>query len=69
MNILKDIISTIKEDAPVSEVRVGPFWTAVHSRRCGLASTTFEHDHSAGPPVRDAGQLTKNRRSSSVNMR
>jgi uncharacterized protein (DUF4213/DUF364 family) len=59
LNILKDIISTIKEDAPVSEVRVGPFWTAVHSRRCGLASTTFEHDHSAGPPVRDAGQLTK----------
>ena len=59
MNILKDIISTIKEDAPVREVRVGPFWTAVHSRRCGLASTTFEHDHSAGPPVRDAGELTK----------
>jgi hypothetical protein len=33
LNILKDIISTIKEDAPVSEVRVGPFWTAVYSRR------------------------------------
>ncbi len=59
MHILKDIISTIKEDAPVSEVRVGPFWTAVYSRRCGLASTTFEHEHSAGPPVRDAGGLTK----------
>jgi uncharacterized protein (DUF4213/DUF364 family) len=59
LQILKDIISTIKEDAPVKEVRVGPFWTAVHSRRCGLASTIFEHEHSAGLPVRDAGGLTR----------
>lgn len=59
MQILKDIIATIKEDAQVKEVRVGPFWTAVQSRRCGLASTIFEHEHSAGAPVRDAGGLTK----------
>ena len=38
MNILDDIISTIKEDAPVKEVRTAAFWTAVVSRNCGLAS-------------------------------
>ncbi len=39
MEILQSIISGIREDAPVSEVRRGLHWTAVVSRRCGLAST------------------------------
>jgi len=29
VKILDEIISCIKEDAPVSDVRIGPFWTAV----------------------------------------
>ncbi|NLX90572.1 MAG: DUF364 domain-containing protein [Firmicutes bacterium] len=57
MKIIEDIISTLERDAPVREVRIGPFWTAVWSRNCGLASTIFDHDHSSGPPVRDAGLL------------
>ncbi|NLJ57114.1 MAG: DUF364 domain-containing protein [Firmicutes bacterium] len=57
MKILEDIISTLKEDAPVKKVRIGSSWTAVWSRHCGLASTLTERDHSAGPPVRDAGHL------------
>lgn len=57
MNVLKEIISSLEVDAPVREVRIGPFWTAVWSRHCGLASTTFDHDHASGPPVRDAGRL------------
>lgn len=57
MKVLEEIIATLKENAPVREVRVGPFWTAVWSRYCGLASTTFEHDHASGPTVSDAGRL------------
>ncbi len=57
MKIIEDIISTLKEDAPVKDVRVGSSWTAVWTRHCGLASTITERDHSSGPPVRDAGRL------------
>ena len=57
MNILEEIVSTLKEDAPVKEVRIGSFWTAVWSRHCGLASTLTDRDHASGPPVRDAGHL------------
>jgi len=39
-------------------VRIGPFWTAVWSRGCGLASTTGlgEHEHGA-TFVQDTGTL------------
>ena len=57
MKVVKNIISTLKEDAPVRDIRIGSFWTAVWSRHCGLASTITERDHSSGPPVRDAGHL------------
>ncbi len=57
MKILKEIIAALRDDAPVREVRIGPFWTAVWSRNCGLASTIFNHDHGSGPPVRHAGSL------------
>jgi uncharacterized protein len=39
MRILRDIIAGLETDAPIREVRRGLFWTAVVSRRCGLAST------------------------------
>lgn len=39
MEILSSILKSIKEDTPVQEVRRGLHWTAVVSRRCGLAST------------------------------
>lgn len=55
--IIDDILSTLKEDAPVKEVRVGAFWTAVWSKNCGLASTFSNHDHEGGPPVSSAGSL------------
>lgn len=56
-DLIEIILGQIKEDAKVKEVRVGPFWTAVHSRGCGLSSTLFEHDHAAGPPVKEPGKL------------
>jgi len=39
MDVLNSILNDIKEDAPVQEVRRGLHWTAVVSKRCGLAST------------------------------
>ena len=49
MKILEDLIASLREDAPVREVLIGPFWTAVWSRACGLASTVMpeEHEHGA----------------------
>ena len=58
MGVLQDILAAVQGDAPVREVRIGPFWTGVWSRGCGLASTQFAHEHSSGPPVREAGSLT-----------
>jgi uncharacterized protein (DUF4213/DUF364 family) len=37
--ILKDILSSLKDDHAVSEIRTCVYWTAVTSLRCGLAST------------------------------
>jgi uncharacterized protein len=53
MEILNSILHSIKEDAPVEEVRRGLSWTAVVSRRCGLASTMASglgcnHDEAEG---------------------
>jgi uncharacterized protein (DUF4213/DUF364 family) len=45
IKILDEIISCVREDAPIRDVRIGPFWTAVQTRGCGLASTTFVHEH------------------------
>ncbi|HED23650.1 MAG TPA: hypothetical protein ENN91_00825 [Firmicutes bacterium] len=59
MNVIEKILQELKEDAEVREVRIGPFWTAVWSRYCGLSSTVYEHEHSAGPPVAEAGKLKK----------
>jgi uncharacterized protein (DUF4213/DUF364 family) len=49
MKILEDLIASLREDAPAREVLIGPFWTAVWSRACGLASTVMpeEHEHGA----------------------
>jgi uncharacterized protein (DUF4213/DUF364 family) len=40
--IIDDLLATLTTDAPVQEVRVGPYWVAVCSRHCGLASTLGE---------------------------
>lgn len=58
MSILDDLISAVPADAPVREVRVGAFWTAVWSRSCGLASTLGAGDHEHGATfVAEAGRL------------
>jgi hypothetical protein len=58
MPVLEDIISTLNDNAAVKEVRIGPFWTAVVSKKCGLASSMFTHGHHLRVPVPGAGRLT-----------
>jgi len=50
MEIINSIVNSVREDAPVQEVRRGIHWTAVVSRRCGLASTMAQGgcDHGEG---------------------
>jgi len=42
MKILEDIIQTLERDVSIRHISRGPLWTAVVSRRCGLASALHE---------------------------
>jgi len=62
VRIIDDLIVSLGSDAPLREVQVCAFWTAVvlEDGRCGLASTLRpEEPKCAGlaPPVRRAGHL------------
>jgi uncharacterized protein (DUF4213/DUF364 family) len=57
MRFIEALLDSIIGDAPLREVRVGPFWTAVWSRHCGLAATVLVREMEGDPPVAEAGQL------------
>ncbi|HIQ01931.1 MAG TPA: hypothetical protein EYH30_07345, partial [Anaerolineales bacterium] len=61
MSTIEALLGSLRADAPVRQVLVGAFWTAVvldtYPPRCGLASTLRGESHEAGPPVPDAGSL------------
>lgn len=61
MNIIEALLGSLRTDAPVRQVLVGAFWTAVvldtEPLRCGLASTLRPITHPGGPPVPEAGHL------------
>ncbi|MGI9861310.1 DUF364 domain-containing protein [Moorella naiadis] len=57
MSLIDAIIANLSGDEIVKDVRIGPFWTGVWSRYCGLASTTFIHEHEDRFPVGEAGSL------------
>lgn len=61
MNITDSLLNSLQADAPVRQVLVGAFWTAVvlegDPLRCGLASTLRAESHEEGPPVRQPGHL------------
>ena len=60
MKIMDDLLSTLHCDAPVRDVRQGPFQTAVVSRNCGLAATLQDFSLPHGEAVvREAGFLRK----------
>jgi hypothetical protein len=58
MELLNSILEDIKEDAPVEEVRRGLHWTAVVSRRCGLASAMGPGGCDHGKPGGMVGSFT-----------
>jgi hypothetical protein len=56
--VLKDILSSLKEDHDVWDIRTCIFWTAVCSLRCGLSSTmAFAIRPAEGTQVESAGNL------------
>ncbi len=58
MKIINDILATLEYETPVKDIRMGPFQTAVVTRRCGLASTPHDQGpHHKKSPVADAGLL------------
>jgi uncharacterized protein (DUF4213/DUF364 family) len=65
LNLINDLLGTLQTDAPVRDVRVGAFWTAVVVEKpggdvcCGLASTFSRNKahHHGTPLVRGAGGL------------
>jgi uncharacterized protein (DUF4213/DUF364 family) len=57
MSILDDLLASLDDDAPIRDVRVCVHWTAVLSRRCGLASSLTDDSPHAHRQVRDAGRL------------
>ena len=58
MKILDDLLSTLNLQAPVRDIRQGPFQTAVLTRSCGLASTPHDHAHHQDKAlVKHAGRL------------
>ena len=61
MSIIDTLLNSLQADAPVRQVVVGAFWTAVvldpEPYRCGLASTLRAETHHEGPPVRGPGRL------------
>jgi uncharacterized protein (DUF4213/DUF364 family) len=58
MTIIDDLLHTLSYEAPVRDIRQGPFQTAVLTRNCGLASTLHDHSHRhEKAPVKGAGFL------------
>jgi uncharacterized protein (DUF4213/DUF364 family) len=61
MKIIERLVASVEADAPVKQILVGAFWTAVvldtDPPRCGLASTLRAEGHHGGFPVKAAGQL------------
>jgi uncharacterized protein (DUF4213/DUF364 family) len=61
MNTTEALLGSLHTDAPVLQVLVGAFWTAIvlgtDPPRCGLASTLRPARHQGDPPRPDVGQL------------
>jgi uncharacterized protein (DUF4213/DUF364 family) len=61
VNTTDVLLGSLQADAPVRQVLVGAFWTAVALNtdppRCGLASTLRPDAHPGSPPVPHTGQL------------
>lgn len=63
MPITELLLDDLDADAPVRQVLIGAFWTAVvldtNPVRCGLASTLRGEVEHRGPPIPEAGDLLR----------
>lgn len=61
MTIIDALLAKLGTNAPVRQVLVGTFWTAVvldtDPPHCGLASTLRGETHHEGPPIPQAGRV------------
>jgi uncharacterized protein (DUF4213/DUF364 family) len=58
MKIIEELLSGLDFDAPVRDIRQGPFQTAVLTANCGLASTPHDSGpHHTRTPIEKAGIL------------
>jgi uncharacterized protein (DUF4213/DUF364 family) len=58
MRIIDSLLSALNYEAPVRDIRQGPFQTAVLTRNCGLAATPHEPGtHHKKNPMKEAGNL------------
>ncbi len=61
MKSIDTLLNSLESDAPVRQILVGAFWTAVvldtEPARCGLASTLRAEDGGPWPPVTEPGRL------------
>jgi uncharacterized protein (DUF4213/DUF364 family) len=73
--IFEDVISTLNTEAPVQDIRVGLFHSAVRTRHCGLAATLPRDALKQDPPLmkepgalleKSASELARLSRSTSI---
>jgi hypothetical protein len=57
MSVIDDLLSSLPPDAPVQEVLIGLYWTAVQSRGVGLAATPSDTACCFSDDVRGVGGL------------
>ena len=57
MEIIKDLVQSIRNDSSISRILAGVHWTAVTSHNCGMASTVMSSKPHGEDTVRDAGNL------------
>jgi uncharacterized protein (DUF4213/DUF364 family) len=57
MTIIDDLLTALPPEAPVKDVLVGLFWTAVHSRGVGLAATPTDTTCCGNQEPQNVGRL------------
>ena len=57
MQLINDLLDSVKNNAPVRSVLIGAHWTMVSSHGCGMASTVVNSLPHGEGKVRDAGKL------------
>lgn len=57
MSVIDDLLASLPPDAPVRDVLVGLYWTAVHSRGVGLAATPSDISCCFAEDVSGVGRL------------